>query len=155
MRPIVMPRQQPSGPPLVSPCASGGCVGVGVTGACGSSSVVSSATGAISSEIFGGSCSDSVDAGIYSDSDIGLLIYAGRRAGRNQLGQRGRDELAPTRVPGASKCAELAISGIAQAWQDVAAVVQAVVERADIDVDIRVRLCQLEQAIGRGDDSDV
>ena len=55
---------------------------------------------------------------------------------------------------------ELAVAGVAQAWYDVAGrwIVrrgwfrrQVIVDRRDVDVDIRVRLAQVRQAFRSGD----
>src|ERR1700726_1012107 len=53
------------------------------------------------------------------------------------------------------KRAELAISGIAQTWHDIAYIVETFIECRDINVNIRVRLRQFEQAIRGSDDTDI
>ena len=53
------------------------------------------------------------------------------------------------------KRSKLAVSGVAQSGHDIAHVVEAFVQRGDINIDVGMRLRELEQAVGSGDDADV
>src|SRR5450755_583743 len=130
--PTTTPRQQPSGPPLASPRASGGRVSSEVGGAASVSTGVSSATSACSSSgcIF---CSENASEG------VDTMNQSFKTASKM----------------GVLECAELAVSGVAQARHDIAQIVQALVERRDIDIDIRMSLHQVLQAERRGDNADV
>src|SRR5439155_21132714 len=78
------------------------------------------------------------------------------RAQRGARAHRGRDPsgrsgLGPTHLAGA----ELPVAGVAEAGDDVALLVEALVERADVDRDVRVRAGEGSYPVGRGGDPDI
>src|SRR5579863_1843383 len=53
------------------------------------------------------------------------------------------------------KRSKLAIAGVAQSRQDITHVVEAFVQRGNVNIDVGMRLRELEQAVGSSDDADV
>ena len=53
------------------------------------------------------------------------------------------------------KCAKLTVSGVSQTGHDIANVIQGLIERRHVDVDVGVRLGELEQAVGSRDNTDI
>lgn len=109
------PRQQPNGPPLTSPCASGGRVDSGEAAEEGGWSAGASVGGGETSSL----CA-SVSAVVSGSGKS--CISSGIRLKRSKL----------------------AVARVTKARQDIANVVQALVERRDIDVDVGMSLRQLE-----------
>src|SRR5262249_32549564 len=79
------------------------------------------------------------------------------REERGEQGKRRRDGLLlpvpslPASSARRSARVELAVAGVAQAWADIAPIVQPIVEGGEVDVHARVRLTQFHDAIGRAD----
>src|SRR5579883_755368 len=129
--PTIIPRQQPNGPPFASPCASGG-----------------RALSGEAVEVFpspAGCSARGVERSVDSSARVSSSGL-GEEAGSNWSCVFSDIEL---------ERSKLTIASVTQTRQDIPAIVQALVQLGDIDINIGMRLRELEQAIGRGENTNI